>query len=128
MVDKPIQYEVELVERLWSQGWAAFRTASAGPNALANCDVIAFKDGEALILNLVVLETGNSREKVTDENDALETIRRRASASSFNNDWDPVVGHAIKELHTDSWKFSNTDKFKIKAGGPNVSLNDVVNV
>lgn len=127
MVDNPIQYEVELVERLWNNGWAAFRTASSGPGAMANCDVVAFKDSESIILNLVVLETGNSSKKVHKENNDLEKIRRRAEPVSLDSRVGPTIGHAIKEVQTDDWKFANTDRPKVSSGGPYVSLNDVVN-
>lgn len=105
MVDNPIKYEVELVERLWSQGWSAFRTNASGPGALANCDVVAIKDGRVYILNVVVMENATSKKTVFDENQELKKIRRRAKTNTLDQTDGMNFGHAIHKVYEDSWDF-----------------------
>lgn len=124
-IQNPIQYHVELVNRLWSQGWAAFRAASSGPGAVAECDVVACKDGEFIFLNVVLLETGTSSKKIGSENDDLIKIKRRADASGFGKDSDVVIGHAIRLIQDGSWYYGGIDDSKIRASKDYKPLNQV---
>lgn len=125
-VDNPIQHEVELVERLWSQGWAAFRTSASGPGVPANCDIVATKDGRMVALNLVVLPTGTSTEKVGEENDELLKIKRRSDPSGYANDWELTIGHAVKRTYDDSWSYAPINNHKVRATSDYKHLNEVV--
>ncbi len=105
MVYNQIEYEAELVEELWSHGWAAFRTNSQAPGVLANCDVIAMKDGRVYVLNVVVMENATSKKTVFDENKEMKKIRRRAKTSTLDQKDGMNFGHAVKKIYQDSWEF-----------------------
>ena len=124
-VENPIQYQVELVNRLWSQGWSAFRTASSGPGAVAECDVIACKDGEFIFLNVVLLKSGTSSKKVGERNDDLIKIKRRADASGFGDESSVVIGHAIRYIQDNEWYYTDISDSKVRASKDYKSLNQV---
>lgn len=126
MVENLIQYEVELVERLWSQGWAAFRTASSGPGALAQADVIALKRGNIAVLNVEAFESGTSTAKVGDTNDDLIKIKRRADELGMCGDNAIIIGHAIYKIYEDRWCYGDIGTHKLKASSSYQDLNSVV--
>lgn len=124
-VDNPVQYEVELVERLWSQGWAAMRAGSQPPSVVGDSDVMAMKDGEAIFLNVVVLESGTSSRKVMDEDKELKAVVRRARADGYGQSDNALAIHAIKLDYSDEWKFAYIGEGKISASKDYPDLNEV---
>lgn len=127
MVENTIQYEVELVERLWSQGWAAFRTASQGPGGLANCDIVASKSGSTYFLNVVVMEYPTSKTKVFDEKEDLKKVARRAKTNVLDKTDGMNFGHAVKKVYSDSWDFADAQSRTIADGDELPSLNEEMN-
>jgi len=125
-ITNPIGHEIELVERLCSQGYAAFRTASSGPNAVGECDVIAIKDGDVYIFNLVILETGSSTKNVIDKSDGLKKLKRRSDTSSLVDEFEATVGHAVHDLTYDNWLFAGMDEHKIRATANYKTLAEVM--
>jgi len=123
-VTNPIRHEVELVERLWSQGYAAFRTAASGPKALAECDVIAMKNGNVHLFNVEILETGSSTKKVGDKKNDLKKAKMRADCTWYGEEFEVNVGHAIHRLTDDEWYFADTDGYKIRANNLYRTLNE----
>lgn len=111
----PVKHETELVQRLWSQGWAAFRTASPGVDVLEDIDIIAFKGGEAYLLSMVLLKTGSSTKKVIDQDGHITYIMRRATSSTQMDSQNITAGYAIKKLYYDEWYFADGEQQQIKA-------------
>lgn len=114
-VDNPIQYEVKLVEELWRRGWAAYRTASQSPETPSGADVVAMRDGETVLLNVVILPTGTSTEKVFDENKDLRKSKNRADPVGVCKSANIKVGHAVYRVDDDSWGYSSIGTGKVKA-------------
>lgn len=114
-VDNPVKHEVELVDKFWASGYAAFRTASQGPGTQGNADVVALKSGKVVVLNVVVLETGTSTRKIGDVNSDLVRVKRISDDRAIGNKEETVIGHAVKKDYLDEWFYCGVDNHSAKA-------------
>lgn len=74
-------YERELEARLWKEGFASFRVAGSGTVSHASADLVAIKDGDAVILDSKSI--GNLPVDLSDSSGQLKELYQRSGIMCY---------------------------------------------
>lgn len=106
----------ELLSILEKYGYDAYELREGRNTDTPSVNVVAFGRGRVILFQVVLLNAGNSKKKVSDDTDDLEAIigSTRPVMQSQHFDIDGYL--AIKSIPSDKWLYADMNRSYVKFG------------